>query len=260
MIGIVRKIISGLRPDQDPPQKAAEEANARIVRLERKVAALDLKLSLLTLLQNGENELAVKIFNNTKVRPFDKDAAKVFFNDMLLARKKLEWNSHGIKKTVEKLSNVTPHVCFGFGTVLGLVREGDLIPHDDDIDLIVAVPGADDIAAGVELLGPVMQSAGFSIILRPGHLKVYKKGVRTLDIFPGYVNGHYVNWRPGPRDKIELADVFPPVPFDAFGVTIPVPRLTKHYLQLVYGDTWGTPLPSFKHPWRNFDDKVAKIS
>ena len=32
---------------------------------------------------------------------------------------------------------LTNYACFGYGTALG-IREKDLIPHDDDIDILVA--------------------------------------------------------------------------------------------------------------------------
>ena len=89
----------------------------------------------------------------------DPDLVKAFrgvVNAELLPSRQLLWTIHGPTRSfrfctpaeqtayvqfaaevAEALREVTPHVCFGFGAVLSVVRDRALIPDDDDLDIII---------------------------------------------------------------------------------------------------------------------------
>ena len=85
-----------------------------------------------------------------------KRRVKGALNEVVLAPRSLEWTIHGptrcfrywtprqkrlytqLAATIaEELSDLTPSVSLGFGSVLGVVRDSALIPHDDDLDIII---------------------------------------------------------------------------------------------------------------------------
>ena len=105
-------------------------------------------------------------------------------NAELLPSRRLLWTVHGatrafrfwsprerrayVQATVdvaEALTGLTPDVSFGFGSVLAVVRDRALIPHDDDLDLIVAFERQDapSIAAGLELVETHLGARGFTV-------------------------------------------------------------------------------------------------
>ncbi len=254
------------------------ELDARIAHLEGHVIVLNTKLALYPLVHDGKYSQAVKFLNNTaKISPNRRQEIREFLNRTVLKERSREWGQHGISRsfryyTAEEkkaylefclevkdvIAGFTPDVCLGFGTVLGIVRAGDLIPHDDDVDLIACVPNATDITDGVKILSDFLSQKGYNVTLSPGHFKVERPGAAALDVFPGYRVGDFVNWRPGPRDTLRHSDIFPPTPLIYQGLSCDAPRNPEKYLELVYGETWRTPRPAFRHVWDNFKDKIAK--
>ncbi len=193
-------------------------------------------------------------------------------NAELLAARRREWTVHGIHRsfrfwTLEEkrsyvryaadvardVATLTPNVCFGFGATLAVVRENDLIPHDDDLDLIVSFERSEaaDLPAALALLAEHLTSLGYTVVgefFAHRHVRA-PSGGKKIDVFVGLFDGDEVSWYPGPRQALKRADVFPTSTGSVFGIDVPLPASPETYLASQYGPDWRIPNPEFRHNW-----------
>jgi hypothetical protein len=199
-------------------------------------------------------------------------------NESYLMEKQLEWTNHGILRsfrfwsleekqaylrlTVEVMScckTVTPHVTLGFGSVLAFMRDNDFVPHDDDMDILVAFP-LDVVRRypeALELLRKAFEANG----LRahgdyPSHRNVNKNNGKSVDVFVGFIEDGRVSWFPSRRGNLRVEDVFPAENVDFLGIECEIPANPNIYLEATYGDSWKTPIANWNHPWnrREYSD------
>lgn len=213
------------------------------------------------------------------LKPFDPDcqrAIRVFFSQNVLHAQQREWTGHGINRTFRFWSpqqktdylhfsmrvldalNLEYEAVLGYGSVLSIVRDNDLIPHDDDLDIIVAL-SADDITtykSELERLDRYLVEAGFSVRGDYVAHRHASDGVFTVDVFLGLKEEEFVSWHPGPRRKILTRDVFPHSIATLFGADCRIPGNPETYLAAVYGENWRTPIPGWTHDFhpRNYAD------
>jgi hypothetical protein len=156
----------------------------------------------------------------------------------------------GILSTIKKKF---PNAMFGYGFVLSMARNGDLMPHDDDIDIIVTVPAEEyeTITDALVDLSTFLISEGCSVYgTWPSHRKVFwPGGAQDIDVFISLQDGDDVAFFPGPRKGMRFSDVFPAATLDFLGVSCPVPNNQDKYLSALYGEDWKTPKPSWHHSW-----------
>ncbi|RWC32696.1 hypothetical protein [Mesorhizobium sp.] len=195
-------------------------------------------------------------------------------NKTCLFRRGLEWTNHGILGTFRfwnfqdkaeylrraneianlVMAEITPHVCFGFGSVLGYVRGRDFIPHDDDMDLIIALPTRADIKYSTvkQSLKEVFEREGYRVVgdENLSHLTVARGEFAGTDIFIGFVDpDDSVSWFPSRRGISRFAEVFPAQWVNWFGVDCPMPADPEKYVAAVYGEDWREPIANWNHPW-----------
>ena len=137
------------------------------------------------------------------------------------------------------------------GTALGLVRDGDLIAWDDDIDLAASVTETTKIMEHLQQLGadPYLDKGRERTMIK-AHLPT-SRGDRiplgisqydpALDIFVDCFESFRWEW------PIEM--YLDPLVIGVGGRSFFVPSSTSHYLSTVYGTEWNTPNPQF-----GFDD------
>lgn len=151
------------------------------------------------------------------------------------------------------LKELSPHVCLGYGAVLAAKRTGRLIPHDDDMDIILYLPRR-FASARAEAVGYVKQFLNEKLVrtgkLYPTHVQTLAPGERLLDVFVAVENRGLLDWIPGPEQGFSFKTVFPAVPLELEGISCDVPRDTENYLRSLYGADWRIPDRNFHHTWR----------
>jgi hypothetical protein len=205
----------------------------------------------------------------------DPDLVKAFrsiVNAELLPSRELLWTIHGpcrafrywtteqqtsyvafTCEVVEALREITPYVSFGFGAVLAVVRDKALIPHDDDLDIIVAFEPheAATIAEGLAVVTEALEQRGFSVRGNwSAHRQVGRNGRgKHVDLFVGLFEGDAVSWYPGARGALNRTMMYPTTTAPLLGIDCVIPAHAEDYLAALYGEGWRTPDANFKHRW-----------
>lgn len=190
-------------------------------------------------------------------------------NWLILPKRKMEWTAHGVRRSfrfwkdeekvrylkfvqdvITDLRPLSEMVALGFGSVLSFVREGDLLEHDDDLDIIIAFDRsqANTIRDGLRVVSEYLVPLGYECSGKFfSHWHVKKGGLR-VDVFVGIVDeGDRIGWFPAPRGNLHVSDIFPASMGRLYGVDCDLPREPEIYLEKVYGKNWRCPEPYFKH-------------
>ncbi|MCW4466169.1 LicD family protein [Glutamicibacter sp. MNS18] len=163
-----------------------------------------------------------------------------------------------IRKVVLELQRNGIRALLGYGTLLGAVREGSFIFHDDDIDLIVCVHGSTEKELYSELnnIQQILERINFSIKTLPSkHYNFHitdKSSGSVLDLFPVLIDGEQawlhmekMIWRSLPSRyfvKSELVELHEQL--------FPAPFRPEEFLQERYGSDWAVPDPYYEWTWR----------
>ncbi len=145
------------------------------------------------------------------------------------------------------------------GTLLGVIRSGAFIPHDDDVDFGVLLHASDAASAAAEWieLKNTLESNGLlkNVGWLGGILKTHKIGTFTVDFFPAWVEGGTVFVYPHTAGDLVLDDLFPLRVSDDLG--LPIPNKPEKMLAVNYGPDWRTPDPLFKFNFGKHRKKFA---
>ena len=135
------------------------------------------------------------------------------------------------------------------GTLLGIFRDGDLIPHDTDVDFAISFDSLEDFSLpDVPLEWSLLRTIFWES--RPMQLAYVTNGI-VLDFyfFYGDINIEtYVNVNEHGRLIVPRSHFDSLETFSWNGMNTPVPALTEKYLELRYGIDWRTPSTS-KENW-----------
>ncbi|WP_137168118.1 discoidin domain-containing protein [Salinimonas lutimaris] len=136
------------------------------------------------------------------------------------------------------------------GTLLGVVRDGQLIPHDDDVDIcyISNETTEQGILAEREAMVRALTEEGCRVA--PSGIAHYwctTPGGQAIDLFTGYVqqNECFMN----PIGSVSKADVLPLQDKFFHGHNLKLPANPEPLLQLNYGPNWRYPDPLWTFDW-----------
>ncbi len=138
------------------------------------------------------------------------------------------------------------------GTLLGATRSGDLLPHDDDMDLAVHIPGAD--MAEVGLLWRNLRaelSQAFDFEAKGAFAALHLDSDIQVDLFPAWTDEGKVHIFPYCFGLLKSDDVFPLTSGNLRGIAFPVPANVDKVLSLNYGPNWREPDLYWKFDWNS---------
>lgn len=142
------------------------------------------------------------------------------------------------------------------GTLLGVVRDGTLIGHDDDVDLAVllAASTAADAAAEWKQIRIRLRDAWIldREFERKGlpHCKLGRVGGVSVDLFPAWIEAGRLYVWPYACGELAEADLLPVGTLAVGDVKLPIPANPDALLTCNYGAGWRTPDPAFRFDWQ----------
>lgn len=153
------------------------------------------------------------------------------------------------------------------GTLLGIVREGTLLEHDNDIDLAVLLDARTEADAAQEWIalcdrliadGVAVERSSWSKVT----LKMQKIGIFGVDLFPAWIDADDKLFvYPHTCGNMTRAQL---LPFDLNGATgLQIPADPEVMLVRNYGDDWRVPNAGWTFGWKvaneNFAGFLAEI-
>lgn len=146
-----------------------------------------------------------------------------------------------------------------YGTLLGAVREGAFLAHDDDVDVLYLATGSsrdEVVATDLPRVAAAMQARGFEVeMLLPNNLNMHVKDPRSgavVDAFPC--------WQQGGRMQLHMegmqvrgldVELFLPRSTVMLGdASLPAPARAEEFLEARYGAGWRIADPYFEWPWK----------
>lgn len=140
------------------------------------------------------------------------------------------------------------------GNLLGAMRNGGLLPHDDDIDFAFLSDATTDLEAGEVSydLRRKLEGAGYTaIVLSLAQIQVtfFTDAGETdhyIDIFTGYHTQDGLYNQPfALRGELARETLVPTTTMSVDGVELPAPAVPEAWLEFAYGKNWRVPDPSF---------------
>ncbi|MBH0008736.1 LicD family protein [Salinibacterium sp. SWN1162] len=140
------------------------------------------------------------------------------------------------------------------GTLLGAVRDGDILPHDDDTDLGVLLDHSDpaDISLASYRMQRELEELGYDVVRHStAHLQLTyftENGSidHYVDIFTAFYRSADEFCQPiHVRGNLPIESLLPLVPIEFAGISMPGPANPEAWLEICYGPAWSIPNPSF---------------
>ncbi|RKQ85937.1 LicD family protein [Mycolicibacterium mucogenicum 261Sha1.1M5] len=140
------------------------------------------------------------------------------------------------------------------GTLLGAVRDGALLPHDDDADIAYLSEHTHpaDVAREGFSVGHRLQAAGYELVRHSAtHMQLYFRDAagsldHYVDVFTAfYSTDGLINQPFHVRGALAREDMLPFSTVDIDGWRFPAPAKPEAWLEINYDENWRTPIPGY---------------
>ena len=138
-----------------------------------------------------------------------------------------------------------------YGTLLGMIRDGDFIAHDDDVDMIYLgrANGFEEMLIEREKVINGLKSFGFKIlnIYNTGDYNFHVMvGKLHIDIFPSFMQDDgYAFFSSGKVKVAPLSDMLPLGKMKFYDMELKIPNRSQELMRIRYGDGWDVPNRNF---------------
>lgn len=162
---------------------------------------------------------------------------------------------HSARRLADDLQRWGYPVYLVGGTLLGMVRGGQLLPHDDDIDFAFLADSDEPVDLGAISfdMERKLVDAGYTVArhsLSQIELVFFDDHGQVdhyIDIFTGFIHeGQYCQPFALRSDSVTAEDLVPTRDIDVNGVPLPAPADPEAWLAYGYGEGWRVPDPTFK--------------
>ncbi|MCA0893709.1 discoidin domain-containing protein [Microbulbifer agarilyticus] len=204
----------------------------------------------------------------------DHETAKGVLNDVndAIRDQNLALATHGFRKTFELIGDEAKELIYSelsrilswlnddfgvnafisSGTLLGVVRDGKLIAHDDDVDICYISNFSEecDILSEREKIVDFLKSKGCNLKASGvAHYWCSTPRSLKLDIFTGWIKGGRCFMNPLSIDGLPVEKILPLANKCVNDIQLSIPSDPEALLDLNYGLEWRTPDPLWVFDW-----------
>lgn len=169
----------------------------------------------------------------------------------------------GVQRRILDRTSEIIEVLLGFGlrpfivggTLLGAVRDGALLPHDDDADVAYLSEHTHpaDVAREGFSVGHRLQAAGYELVRHSAtHMQLYFRDAagaldHYVDVFTAfYTADGLINQPFHVRDDLPRDYMLPFSTVEIDGREFPAPAKPEAWLEINYDENWRTPIPGYQ--------------